>query len=135
MNMKKKTLFRLAAGIAVGAAAAAAIGKICGEIKSGLSEMEFDSPFGDNWVTVSRGSSETAKGLTYIKVMAECDSKEDVCKIVFLAGKDAEISGEWDGNTFFRLTVGNGKHRQHCDINFDEKEITAHYYPIKIEMK
>ena len=132
--MKKKSFVKLAAGIAIGAAAAAAVGKICGEIKSGLSETEFVSPFGDNWVTVTRGSSETAKGLTYIKVMAECDSKEDVCKMVFLAGKNAEITGEWDGNTFFRLTVGNGKHRQRCDINFDEKEITANYYPLKVEI-
>lgn len=132
MNMKKKTLFKIAAGIALGAAAAAAVGKISGEMKSGLSEEEFVSPFGDNWVTVSRGSSETAKGLTYIKVRAECDSKEDVCKMFFLAGKNAEISGEWEGNTFFRFAVGRGKHRQCCDINFDEKEITARYYPVKV---
>ena len=132
--MKKSTLFKLAIGIAAGAATAAAVGKISKEIKNGLTVEEFDSPFGDNWVTVSRGSSKSAKGLTYIKVKAECDSKEDVCKMVFFAGKDAEISGIWDGNTFFRLEVGSGKHRQHCDINFDEKEITAQYYPVKVEM-
>ena len=132
--MKKKTLFCLTFGIAAAAAIAITVNKISKEIKSGCVEEKFDSPLGNNWVTVSQGSSETAKGLTYIKINAEADWTEDSCKLVLLAGKDAEISGVWDGNTFFRLLVGKGKYKPCCDIDFDGEEITMHYYLVKAEI-
>ena len=133
--MKKSVLFGIAAGIAAAAVTAVAVKKISDEMKDDISEETFDSPFGDNWVTVSKGSSETAKGLTYVKVKAECDSKEDVCKLVFFTGKNAEITGEWEDDEHFNLLVKCGKYNQCCDISFSEKEITAVQYPMKAEIK
>lgn len=136
--MKKHLIFGLVAGAAAGTAAVlavkAAVDKISKEIKNGIVEEEFDSPFGDNWVKVSIGSSETAKGITFIKIKAETDRNEDDCKLVFFAKKDAAISYEWEDNDHFKLLVGEGKHKQCCDVIFGDKEITAQCYPIKIEI-
>ncbi len=129
--MKKRVLFGLALGIAVASAVAVAVSKISGEMKNGFDEEEFDSPFGNNWVKVSFGSSETAKGLACIKIQAETDSNEDVCKLFMLAEKDAAISYEWEDNEHFKLFVGNGKIKQCCDVVFDINEITAKYYMVK----
>ena len=131
--MKKTVIFGLALGIAAASAVAVAVSKISREMKNGLDEEEFDSPFGNNWVKVSFGSSETAKGLACIKVQAETDSNEDVCKLVMLAEKDAAISYEWEDNEHFKLYVGNGKLKQCCDVVFDIDEITARYYMVKPE--
>lgn len=134
--MKKKAIFGLAAGIFLGTAAAiavkTAVDKISSEMKSGFAEEEFDSPFGDNWVKVSIGSSETAKGLTCIKIQAETDRNEESCRLVLFAKKDAAISYEWEGDDRFRLLVGNGKIKQCCDVVFDIDKITAKYYTVKI---
>ena len=131
--MKKSTIFGLVFGIAAASAVAVAVSKISGEMKNGLVEEEFDSPFGDNWIKISMGSSETAKGLSKIKVQAETDRNEDVCKLVLLAKKDAPISYEWEDNEHFKLYVGNGKLKQCCEVAFDIKEITARYYMVKSE--
>ena len=129
--MKKRVLFGLVLGIAAASAVAVAVSKISNEMKNEIDEEEFDSPFGNNWVKVSFGSSKTAKGLACIKVQAETDSNEDVCKLVMLAEKDAAISYEWEDNEHFKLYVGNGKHKQCCDVVFDIDKITAKYYPVK----
>ncbi|MBQ2385510.1 MAG: hypothetical protein II292_04805, partial [Clostridia bacterium] len=72
--MKKRTKFAMAVGFVAGAAAGAvgamAYDKIAAEIKSDMREQTFTSPEGNNVVTVSYGSSTTAKGLTYIRVKA-----------------------------------------------------------------
>lgn len=130
--MKKGVAFGLGAGIAALATAAVLSGKISKEIKDDLIEEEFDSPFGNNWIKISMGSSESAKGLMYIKVQAECDSNEDVCKLVIFAEKDAAISMVWEDNEHFLLLVGSGKRKQCCDVVFDIKNITMKYYPVKI---
>ena len=133
--MKKKTIFGLAAGIFLGTAAAIAVknavGKISEEVKNGLVTEEFDSPLGDNWVKVSMGSSEAAKGLACIKVQAEADRNEDSCKLVLFAKKDADISYEWEDDEHFKLFVGSGKTKQCCDVEFSVEKITARYYMIK----
>ena len=129
--MKKRVIFGLAAGIAALTAAAAAVNKISKEMKNGFAEEEFDSPFGDNWVKVSIGSSETAKGLTCVKIHAETDRNEDSCKLMFLAKKDAAISYEWEDNEHFRILLGSGKTKQRCDVEFSVEKITARYYMIK----
>ena len=129
--MKKRVLFGLALGIVAASAVAVAVSKISSEMKNEIDEEEFDSPFGNNWVKVSFGSSKTAKGLACIKVQAETDSNEDVCKLVMLAEKDAAISYEWEDNEHFKLYVGNGKLKQCCCVSFDFDKITAKYYPVK----
>ena len=80
---------------------------------------------------LSFGSSESAKGLVYIKIQAETDSNEDVCKLIMLTEKDAALSYEWEDNEHFKLYVGNGKLKQCCDVVFDIDKITAKYYPVK----
>ncbi len=132
MFMKKSVLFGLTAGLAAASAAAVFVGKISKEIKNDLVEEEFDSPFGNNWIKFSMGSSESAKGLMYIKVQAECDSNEDICKLVLFAEKDAAVSMVWEDNEHFLLLAGNGKRKQCCDVAFDIKNITMKYYPVKI---
>ena len=130
--MKKRVLFGLALGIVAASVVAVAVSKISSEMKNEIDEEEFDSPFGNNWVKVSFGSSKTAKGLACIKIQAETDSNEDVCKLVMLAEKDAAISYEWEDNEHFKLNVGNGKLKQCCDVVFDIENITMRYYPVKI---
>ena len=130
--MKKGVMFGLGAGFAALATAAVLAGKISKEIKDDLIEEEFDSPFGNNWIKISMGSSGLAKGLMYIKVSAECDSNEDICKLVLFAEKDAAISMVWEDNEHFLLLVGSGKRKQCCDVVFDTKNITMKYYPVKI---
>ena len=130
--MKKSVLFGLAAGFAAASAVAVLAEKISKEIKNDFIEEEFDSLFGNNWIKISMGSSKTAKGLACIKVQAETDSNEDVCKIVMLAKKDAAISYEWEDNEHFKLYVGNRERRQCCDVVFDIDKITAKYYMVKI---
>ncbi len=133
--MKKRVMFGLAVGVAAGTAALiaakTAVDKISKEIKSSFIEEEFDSPFGNNWIKVSIGSSETAKGITYIRIAAETDSNEDTCKLVVFAKKDADLSYEWEDNEHFKLFIGSGKTKQCCDVNFAVEEITARYYLVK----
>lgn len=137
--MKNHTLLGLAVGFVVGAATAVAgavaVDKVSREIKEDLNEYSFTSPDCNNIVTLSKGSSETAKGLTVIKIKATTEGKEDECKLVMLAGKNAEIlSGEWTDNDHFELIVGKGKRLQCCDVSFDEEEIKALYYFKKITL-
>lgn len=133
--MKKRTKFAMAVGFVAGAAAGAvgamAYDKIAAEIKSDMREQIFTSPDGNNVVTVSYGSSSTAKGLTYIRVKALSNSDDD-CKLVVFAKKAPKLlNAEWLDNNNFKLFVGNGKHKQCCDVKFEEGNILANYYLVR----
>jgi hypothetical protein len=132
--MKKRTKFAIGVGFIMGAAAGAvgalAYDKIANEINSDMSEQVFTSPEGNNIVTVSYGSSTTAKGLTYIRVKAL--NSEDGCKLVVFAKKSPKLlNAEWFDNNNFKLLVGSGKHKQCCDVKFEEANITANYYLVR----
>ena len=131
--MKKSVLFGISAGIAALAAVAVLVNKTSNDVKNSFVEEEIDSPFGNNWIKISFGSSDTAKGLICIKIKAESDSVEDDCKLIVFAKKDAAVSYEWQDNEHFRFLVGSGKRKQCCDVAFDEKNITANYYLMKTE--
>lgn len=131
--MKKSVIIGTIAGLAVGAAAAIAgkraYDKVSGEIISEMGEQCFDSPDGNHSVTVSCGSSESAKGLTYIRVSATSKTVEDTCKLSFIALKaPAALDAEWTDNDHFTLLVGSGKRKQCCDVSFEEDSILAVYY-------
>ena len=126
--MKKKILFGVAFGIAAASAVVVTVNKISKELKNESDEEVFYSPMEDNRVKVSYGSSETAKGLTCIKIKVGDDLDDDSCKLVVLAKKDAALSYEWLDNEHFRLLIGNGKYKQCCDVTFDGGNINAQYY-------
>ena len=131
--MKKSVILGSLAGFAVGAASAVAakiaVDKVVTEIKQDLGDHVFTSPEGNNFVTLSCGTSNSAKGLTYIKVRATSDGKDDDCKLVIFSKKKANyISGEWIDNEQFKLLIGTGKRKQCCDVTFDGKQIAAVYY-------
>lgn len=134
--MKKNALLGMLAGFLAGTAAtvagAIAANRVAGEIKRDIGERDFVSPNGDRVVTLSYGSSKTAKGLTYIRVKATAAGKEEACEMVILAKKSAAfLSGLWQDNDHFKLLVGSGKRKQCCDVSFDADEITASYYLTK----
>ena len=134
--MKKKVLIGAVFGFAAGAAAAIAgknaVDKVIKEIKGELDNESFVSPSGKNVVTIFCGSSESAKGLTYIKVRATSEAKPDSCELIAFARKKSRaIVGEWLDEEHFKLTIGNGKRKQCCDVNFEGEQIIARYYFIK----
>lgn len=131
--MSKGIVLGVAAGFAAGAAAAVAgkilVDKIVCEIKGDLEEQTFTSPNGENTVTMSFGSSQTARGLTYIRVKAFSQAVKDECKLVLLArGNEGLFVAEWIGDDTFKLLIGKGKRRQCCEVTFAEDKITAQYY-------
>ncbi len=132
MVMKKNGVFEFVAGVAVGVATtvagAIAINKVAKEIKGDLCEHSFTSPDGDHFVTLSYGSSKTAKGLTFIRIKAMTEDSEDNCKLVVFTKKSARLFGEWIDNDHFKLLIGNGKRKQCCDVDFEGEEIVARYY-------
>ena len=135
--MKNKVVFGVIAGFAAGAAAAIAgklaVDKVVGEIKNELTEQSFVSPDGNNHVTLSYGFSETAKGLTYIKIEASAEGKKDVCKLIVFAKKHEDLfEGEWVDNDKFALLIGGGKRKQCCDVSFNGEQIVARYYMTKV---
>ncbi|MBR6740640.1 MAG: hypothetical protein IKM04_06210 [Clostridia bacterium] len=134
--MKKSAIFGMIAGFAVGTASAIAgrkaYDKVSKEIKDDFSDQVFTSPEGNNAVTLSLGSSESARGLTCIKVKATSESIDDECKLIIFTFKKGDIiSGEWSDNGNFRLLIGNGKRKQCCDVSFEEDRINALYYLLK----
>lgn len=132
--MKGSTILGLVAGLAAGIAATVAVNKVVTEIKSDAVEHRFTSPDGNNFVTLSYGSSDTAKGLTCIKVTASKEGSDDNCKLMIFAKKNEELfTGEWIDNDHFILSVGKGKRKQCCDVDFTEDEISAVYYLEKAE--
>ena len=92
--MKKTSAIGIIAGFVAGAAAAVAgavaVDKVAKEIRSNVSEKIFVSPDGNNSVTVSFGSSKTARELACVKIIAEAESKEDSCKLIAFAKKKEE---------------------------------------------
>lgn len=130
--MKKQTVVGIIIGAALGTAATVAgilvVRKIVKEIKSDLNECTFTSPYGDNVVTVTHGSSKFAKGLTFVRVKASVEGGHDACKLVLFTKNSSELfTGEWDENDKFRLLVGNGKRKQCCDVSFEGEKINAKY--------
>ena len=131
--MKKKGLIGLIAGVAAGAAAAIAGGlvtaKVVKEIKSDLNDFSFVSDDGKNVVTLTYGSSDFAKGLTYVQVRAFVEESDLDCKMVVFAIKKTELfNGEWEDGEHFKLSVGSGKRRQCCEVDFSNDEINMYYY-------
>lgn len=134
--MKNKTVFGIIAGVTasvmVGTAVALTTKKIVREIKRDMCDATFVSPDGDNAVELNFGASKTARGLTFIKVNATSDNKDDCCKlIVFAKKKDELMDGEWIDNNHFKLLIGSGKRKQCCDVSFDGEQINALYYLVK----
>lgn len=135
--MKKSSVIGLIGGLVATTAAAVAgafaVKKVSSEIKENLCEQVFTSPEGNNTVTISYGSSDTARGLTYIKVKADVEDGVDSCKMVILAKRSEELCvGEWLDNDNFKLLIGDGKRKQCCDVEFEENRIVASYYIAKV---
>ena len=136
--MKKQGVAGLIAGIMAGAATAIVSGlvtaKVVKEIKSDLNDFSFVSNDGKNVVTLTYGSSDFARGLTYVQVRAFVEDSDLDCKmIVFAIKKDEIFCGEWSDNDTFKLRVGNGKRKQCCEADFSGDEINMYYYVEKEE--
>ena len=134
--MKNKTIFGIIAGVTASVMAGTAVAlttkKIVREIKRDMCDATFVSPDGDNVVVLNFGASKTARGLTFIKVNATSENKDDCCKlIVFAKKKDELMDGEWIDNNHFKLLIGSGKRKQCCDVSFDGEQINALYYLVK----
>ena len=134
--MKNKTIFGIIAGVTASVMAGTAVAlttkKIVREIKRDMCDATFVSPDGDNAVELIFGASKTARGLTFIKVNATSENKDDCCKlIVFAKKKDELMDGEWIDNNHFKLLIGSGKRKQCCDVSFDGEQINALYYLVK----
>lgn len=137
--MKKQTVIGLVVGITLGTAATVAgvlaVRKIVKEIKNDLQEESFISPEGNNVVTVTYGSSNFARGLTFVKVTGISEEGKDDCKLIAFTRKNYEMfSGEWADNDHFNLVIGKGKVKQHFDVTFEGDKINAVYYLHKIKM-
>ena len=131
--MKKSTILGAAIGFALGTAAAItgkmAVDKVVGEIREQMRDQVFTSPDGDHKVTVKCGTSKSAKGLSYMRVIATSETVDDECKLSMIARKrPLIIVARWDDNDHCKLSVGNGKRNQCCDVSFEENHITARYY-------
>lgn len=139
--MNKKLIFGItagvlgvAAGVAVGVAIKKTVNKIAGEMENDTSEHTFTSPNGNNTVAIECGSSESAKGLTRVRVTATSEGKEDDCTLVAFAKKSSTfLEGEWIDNDHFQLLIGSSKRKQCCDVTFVEGKITATYYLCKVQ--
>jgi hypothetical protein len=134
--MKNKTIFGIIAGVTASVMAGTAVAlttkKIVREIKRDMCDATFVSPDGDNAVELNFGASKTARGLTFVKVNATSENKDDCCKlIVFAKKKDELMDGEWIDNNHFKLLIGSGKRKQCCDVSFDGEQINALYYLVK----
>ena len=131
--MKKSSLIGLAIGAAVAAFGALAVGKITKEMKEETFEQLFVSPNGDNRVTLACGTSKSANGLTCVKILAESDSSSGKCKLMELAMKnDGMFDASWVDNAHFKLITGKGKRKQCCDVTFEDNNINAVYYLLKV---
>ena len=128
---KKKDNTGLIIGLAAGAVATAAASyvtaRVVKEVKNDLKEVYFVSDNEENIVSVTSGTSSTAKGLTLIKVKAYTKSGSDVCKFAFLTRCD-KISCEWHDNDNFELLSGKGERKHCCEVDFSGEEIVLSYY-------
>ena len=137
MSQKKGTngIVGMILGITAGVAAATAGGfaafKVLKEIKNDSQETTMVSPNEKNYVTVTCGSSDFARGLTLVKVKAE--NENDHCEISFLAGKNAKISFNWKDDNNFELGIGGAKmFEKMCDVSFEGEEIMMKMYAKKL---
>ena len=93
--MKKQTVIGLIVGVTLGTAATIAgiitVRKIVKEIKNDLVEESFISPNGDNLVTLTYGSSDFARGLTFIKVRGMSEGGKDDCKLIAFAKRNSKL--------------------------------------------
>lgn len=127
----KKGIIGLIVGLTTGVAAAVAGGlataKVVKEIKSDLNETVFVSPNETNKVTVERGSSKFARGMTYIKVTAKNGEKN--CEMYFLfSGKEVDtISYDWRDENHFAMYVGDGLYREFGEVAFEDDKITMNH--------
>lgn len=127
----------LIAGVVAGAVASVAgclvTVKVVKEIKNDLQEVTLVSPNGKNIVTVNRGSSNFAIGLTYIKLKAE-NEEGKTCEMSFLAGNNSnKIIFDWKDDDHLYFQLGDAKHKQYCDVTFGE-EIKMVYSLKRIEI-
>lgn len=122
---QKNGLFGLIVGITAGVAAATAGSlaalKVVNEIKNDSHETTMVSPNEKNYVTVTYGSSDFARGLTLVKVKAESEGNN--CDISFLASKDAKMSFNWKDDENFELGITDVKHEKICSVSFEGNEI------------
>lgn len=126
--MKRSSIIGFIAGLAVGVAGSVATAKVVSEIKEDFKDTDLVSPDGDNTVTLTCGTSSTARGLSLIKVRAHKEEREDDCKLTMVAGKNSkDIHSEWSDNNHFSLVVGEGKLRQLCNVDFSGEEIKMVY--------
>ena len=89
---------------------------------------------GKNVVSLTYGSSDFAKGLTYVQVKASVEDSDLACKLTVFAIKKTEVfNGEWSDNEHFKLLVGGGKRKQCCDVDFSGDEINMYYYVEKTD--
>ena len=142
--MDKKVAIGIAVGVAgvtVGAALTAAaiavtkrINKIAHEMDDDRGECTFTSPNGNNTVTISFGSSESAQSLTHISITAVATEKENSRSLSAYARKSEDmLTGEWIDNDQFKLLIGSTNRKQCYEITFGEKKIASTYYLCKVE--
>ena len=134
-NGKFGTALGIVAGALISAVGCLATIKAVKEIKNDLQEVTLVSPNGNNTVTVSRGSSDFAVGLTYIKLKAENENGK-TCEFSFLAGKNSnKVLFDWKDEDHLDFQLGDEKCKQYCDVSFAEDDITMKYYLKKTEME
>lgn len=133
--MNVRGILKFAAGYTAGVMATVAgcsiAEKVAKEIKSDMNHAQtFVSPDGDHRVELFYGSSETAMGLTCIKILVSNEAEKENKLIVFSRkrGDFVHAECEWSDNDRFRLLVGNGKRKQCWNVSFEGENITAIYY-------
>lgn len=121
----------ITAGIAAVAAGSFAAYKIANEIKKDSHETTIISPDERNYVTITCGSSDFARGLTLVKIKAE--NEKDECNLSFLVGKSAnKISFAWENDDHLEFCIGDGKVKKICSVSFAGEEIEIKLYRKKI---
>ena len=130
--MSKNGNLGLILGVTAGAIASAAgcfaTVKAVKEIKNDLHEVTLVSPNGKNIVSVNSGSSNFAVGLTYVKLKAENENGK-TCEFSFLAGKNSnKVIFNWKDDEHLEFQLGDAKHKQYCDVSFNEDDIEMKYY-------
>ena len=134
-NGKFGTVVGVVAGALISAVGCLATIKAVKEIKNDLQEVTLVSPNGNNTVVVSRGSSDFAVGLTYIKLKAENESGK-TCEFSFLAGKNSnKVLFDWKDDNHLDFQLGDEKCKQYCDVCFTDDNIAMKYYLKKNENK
>lgn len=138
MKSNAKSIIGLSVGIASGVAAAVAgglaVAKIVKEIKCDLKDTTFVSPNETNQVIVTYGSSSFAKGMTFVKVVAENDTANCPMLMLILGKKTAKISCEWlDDDHFVLSRVGKSGSKQICEACFEDGMIVINHNVKKVD--